>query len=70
LPTDFFAGPVEVFGANDLILLAAVAWDTIASRRLHPAFVWGGLFLIASQPLRVALGETETWMTVARWLVA
>jgi len=70
LPTDFFAGPVEVFGATDLFLIVVIAWDTIAQRRLHPAYVWGGLLLIVSHPLRIALAGTDTWLAVARWLVA
>jgi hypothetical protein len=35
LPFDFFAGALEVFGATDLALLACVAYDTAAHRRLH-----------------------------------
>ena len=70
LPSDFFAGPVEVFSAADVVLVIAIAWDTIRSRRLHPAFAWGGAVLVASQPLRVAFAGTDTWMAVARWLVA
>ena len=70
LPSDFLAGPWQVFGVTDLILVACIAYDTVARRRLHPAFLWGGLLLVASHPLRVALGGTGAWQTFAAWLIA
>jgi len=46
-------GPLAFFGLTDLLLLTAVAFDTIKHRRLHPAFLWGTLLIILSQPLRI-----------------
>lgn len=70
LPSDWFAGPLEVFGTTDVILLAVIVWDTVQRRRLHPAFLWGGLLLIASHPLRVMFAETSVWLSIARWLTS
>jgi hypothetical protein len=70
LPSSFFAGPLEVFGTTDLLLGIVVAYDTIARRKLHPAYLWGGALLVASHPLRVVLASTSTWLCIARWLVA
>ena len=36
--------------------------------RLHPAFLWGGLFVILSHWLRLALAGTGLWMTFATWV--
>ena len=62
-------GPLAFFGLTDLVLLACVAFDTIKHRRLHPAFLWGAIFIIVMQPLRLLLAGTGAWMTFAAALV-
>jgi hypothetical protein len=62
------AGPVAFFGATDVLVLAGVAYDLASRRRLHPAYVWGGLLILASQPLRLAIAETGAWLAFARAL--
>jgi hypothetical protein len=62
-------GPLAFFGLTDLCLLACVGFDTIKNRRLHPAFLWGTLLIIASQPLRLMLSGTDTWLRFATMLV-
>lgn len=62
-------GPLAFFGLTDLFLLACVGFDTIRNRRLHPAFLWGTLFIIAFQPLRLMLGGTGVWLKFATMLV-
>ena len=71
IPLDFIInnGPLAFFGLTDLCLLACVAFDTIKHRRLHPAFLWGSIFLIVMQPLRLLLAGTNAWMNVAAALV-
>jgi hypothetical protein len=62
--------PLEVFGLVDLFLLGCIAWDTYKLRRLHPVFLWGSLFLVASQPLRFMLGNTDAWLRFATWVTS
>jgi len=62
-------GPLVFFGLTDLCILACVAYDTFKQRRLHPVFLWGTLFIVASQPLRLMLAGTGAWMRFATWLV-
>ncbi|HLR05046.1 MAG TPA: hypothetical protein VK117_04485 [Pyrinomonadaceae bacterium] len=62
-------GPLVFFGLTDVCLLACVAYDTVKNRRLHPAFLWGTLLIIASQPLRLMLAGTDVWMRFATMLV-
>jgi hypothetical protein len=71
IPLDFITnnGPLAFFGLTDLCVLACMAFDTIKHRRLHPAFLWGGIFLIAMQPLRLLFAGTNAWMNVAAALV-
>jgi len=61
-------GPLAYFGLTDLFILICVVWDTKVNRRLHPAFGWGALLVIASHPLRLLLGGTAAWMKLATWL--
>ena len=71
IPLNFIAtgGALAFFGLTDICLLACVAFDTIRNRRLHPAFLWGTLFVIAFQPLRLMLAGTDVWLRFATMLV-
>lgn len=62
-------GALAFFGLTDICLLACVAFDTIRNRRLHPAFLWGTIFVIAFQPLRLMLAGTDVWLRFATMLV-
>ena len=54
---------------TDLFLVAAIAYDVISRRRVDPAYVWGGLFLVVEQSLRIPVGETEAWQGIARAII-
>lgn len=62
-------GPLVFFGLTDLCIIAFVVFDTIRNRRLHPAFLWGTVLIIASQPLRMMLAGTDAWTRFASSLV-
>lgn len=70
LPLAFIqnTGPLVFFGVNDLLLVACIAYDTVAHRRVHPAYLWAGLLLIVSHPVRLAVGGTSAWLAFAHWL--
>ncbi len=71
IPVSFIAngGPLVFFGLADLVLIVFVAFDTIRHRKLHPAFLWGGLLVVVAQPLRILLAGTHAWATFAAALV-
>ena len=71
IPLSFIAngGALAFFGLTDLCILICVGVDAIRNRRLHPAFVWGTLFVIATQPLRLMLAGTDVWLRFAAALV-
>jgi hypothetical protein len=60
--------PVMAFGLTDLFVVACVAYDTWIHRRLHPAFGWGALLVVASHPLRLMLASTPAWVRFATWI--
>lgn len=62
-------GIIAFFAITDLLVIACVAWDAARNRRLHPAFAWGGLFLVLSQAGTLAVAQSAAWQPVARWLV-
>jgi hypothetical protein len=61
-------GPVAFYGIADLFIVVAIAYDLWTRGRVHPAYVWGGLLVVLSQPLRIAVSGTEAWLAVARFL--
>jgi hypothetical protein len=71
IPLNFITngGPLAFFGLADVVLIGFVAFDTIRHRRLHPAFLWGGLLIIVAQPLRIMLAGTNAWIGFAAALV-
>ncbi|HEX5108239.1 MAG TPA: hypothetical protein VFV95_07325 [Vicinamibacterales bacterium] len=63
------AGSMPLFFIlTDAGLVAMLAYDVGSRRRLHPATLWGGLFLIATQVIRTTAGGTAAWMALARTL--
>ncbi len=68
LPGVMAAGLAPFYYGTDLLLLALVAHDVITLRRIHPATVWGGGFLVLSQVLRVQLLDSPQGLAIAQWL--
>jgi hypothetical protein len=60
---------VTFFVLTDLFLVPLVIWDLRTRGRLHPATLWGGLLLIASQPFRLWLSGTAAWLGFASRLI-
>jgi hypothetical protein len=54
---------------STLFVVAGIVHDWTGRRRLHPIYAWGGLAILASGPLRFALGQTAAWQSFARFLV-
>lgn len=60
-------GPIAFFAVTDLFIVALAIWDFRSRGRIHPVTLWGGLAIIVSQPLRLAISGTEIWLSFARW---
>lgn len=59
-------GPVAFYGITDLYIVAGVVFDLATRKRVHPAYVWGGLAIVGWQAVRLMLWHTTAWMTFAR----
>ncbi len=70
IPLHFIAAalPISAFALGDSVFLACVLYDVVVNRRLHRAYLWGGLLFIISFPLRMLLAGTAAWMAFARWI--
>ncbi|HUK03117.1 MAG TPA: hypothetical protein VLW26_12635 [Steroidobacteraceae bacterium] len=60
--------PLTFFAAADVFVLALVVHDLVTLRKVHSATLWGGLFFILSEPVRVGLSMTPAWAAFAAWL--
>lgn len=71
IPVDFIhnGGLMMYFGLTNLLIVLCVAYDSIRNRRLHPAFGWGAVLVLASLPLRLWVMGTPAWMRFATWVV-
>jgi hypothetical protein len=63
-------GPPAFFGLTDLFIVAMLVYDLATRRRVHPATIWGGLVIVASQPLRLMISGTPAWLAFAGWLTS
>ena len=63
-------GPLAFFGVTDMFIVALAIWDLRTRGSFYPATMWGGLLIIASQPLRLAISGTAAWLSFAQWATA
>jgi hypothetical protein len=59
----------ELVGFTEIVPLTFIVYDTVRSRRLHPAFAWGRLGIVLSWPTFLLVGDTQFWLRFAGWLV-
>jgi hypothetical protein len=62
------AGPPAFFGLTDLFIVAMLVHDLATRKKIHPASIWGGLLIVASQPLRLMISGTPAWLAFASWI--
>jgi hypothetical protein len=53
-----------------VLLLPLVVHDLRRFGRLHPATLWGGLFLLLRHPLQGLIAHTDTWQRIAAAITA
>jgi hypothetical protein len=63
-------GPALPLGGTIVFVASAWLYDRKAQGRVHPAFLWGGLLLVLSIPLRFLIGRTAAWHALAVWLLS
>ena len=50
-------------------LLLIVVYDFSSRRNIHPATLWGGLFLILYEETKSLIGHSQVWHSVASWIL-
>ena len=50
-------------------LLLIVVYDFYSRRKIHPATLWGGLFLILYEETQSLIGHSQAWHGVASWIL-
>jgi hypothetical protein len=63
------SGPDVAFWLKTLFIIPLVIWDFVSRGRVHPATLWGGLFVIAAAPLYNLISGTGAWLAFAQWAV-
>jgi hypothetical protein len=58
-------GPLVFFGVTDLFVAAAVAYDLLSRRFVHPATIFGGLSIVVFKPLLLIVASTAPWLAFA-----
>lgn len=61
-------GPLIPTVGTCLFVVACLVYDRLSHGRVHPAFLWGGILATVTLPARFALGQTDAWLVVARWM--
>jgi len=71
LPFHFIqaAGLWSSIAMVETVAVTFILLDTARNRRLHPAFLWGGLLFVSVLPALVFLSRTQLWIDIARRLV-
>lgn len=51
------------------LVFVAAAFDFARMRRVHAVYIWGGLAMLAWMVARRAIGMTDWWQPIGRWLI-
>jgi len=54
--------------ASYAFLLVLIAYEVWSTRKLHRATLWAGGFLIFVQQIRLPIGKTAAWHSLAAWI--
>lgn len=68
IPLGFENFMYQAFGFPALLAVIALGWHIWKHRKLNKVFAFGTLIFLVSLPLRVFIGETETWQKIFKWL--
>ena len=68
VPAILALGPIWIFGVPTVLTIAALIYDRWRNGKTNLTFLIGSIVLIASFPLRIVIGGTETWMRLAEWM--
>jgi hypothetical protein len=61
--------PAIIIVLTESLLLAAIAFDYIAKRKIHAVYKWGGALMIIVHFVRFPLGSSGLWASVSEWIL-
>lgn len=65
-----FHGPTLFNGGVDLLVVTIALADFVRTRRLHPAYLWGGLGVIVAHRATGVVANSAAWLRLGHWLIA
>jgi uncharacterized membrane protein YozB (DUF420 family) len=69
-PLAFLIVPFSTIVVFPILIGAALKWRRRTETHKRLMLIWGGLFLVGSQGLRIVAGETAVWQAFARWFIS
>jgi FtsH-binding integral membrane protein len=60
--------PITATLVSYIFLLMLVAYDLWSMRKLHRATIWACAFLVFVQQIRIPIGKTAAWHSLATWV--
>jgi hypothetical protein len=61
--------PCGVSTITHSFLLLLVFYDFYSRRKIHPATLWGGAFLVLYEETQSLIGHSQAWRVVALWIL-
>jgi hypothetical protein len=58
-------GPFSIYGLVLVLVILGAAYDFATRRGVHPVYIWGGLAIAVSVPLRLVIGGSGPWLKFA-----
>jgi len=65
-----YKGPVLAQTLTLLLIVPGIVHDLRARGSVHSAYVWGGLAIVVTTPLRFIVARTDAWQAFAKWLAS
>lgn len=71
MPFEFlFVGfPISIILWSNLLIILCFIYDLKQLGKIHPVYLWGGLFLVSFQILSLVLAASKTWERIANWII-
>lgn len=59
-----------LLGADAAVIIAGATYDVATRGKVHPVWWVGGPLVLASEPLRLMIGQTAPWHAFATWVAS
>jgi uncharacterized membrane protein YozB (DUF420 family) len=60
--------PFSFFAGGDIVIVAGILYDLWSRGRIHPAWLWGGGAVVASQIGKLLVSQTAAWLGFAHMM--